>query len=690
MAKKAAPKADKAAEPEPEQENDAAPKETEASPSSQGTDTMDAEAVEVVEAVEADEPVHAPKKQSGKGIGKKAAAVALAIILVSIAVIGVLIYVKTPQAPVAKISVSETDLNNIQAGKQVTFDASRSTNEQVSGGGTLKSYSWNFGDNQKADGKSVTHVFLKKGTYKVSLTVTNSDGLSSRAELQVTVVGMVVVVPNAKIGDVISYDMAFSMDFSDPNGLWSYTEETHPTPFTTVTMTASVTSVHMELDPSQRTENTIVTSKSDAEDGFANTHSCVDRKTSQAMSFKGWAIVKMTPKSGPSQTANQSLSGDSKSDEHLYTDLSTNRTIKSSRVSTYSMGLGSGGKTSFQVSGSDVGTSYPKKREEFTIDVLRSNRTFRTGDTGTFPMGGSSLIWDIAGEDNLNGEPCLKLHMTLDQDTMTKYSMTACDFTLWLSSEFSAPLGITMSMAGGSTTSSYSFVYTSIYKSYTMGSVEVPFGTCTASTSDGHVYAKFPNVDFNTPDQYGPAMGQSSPSLATYPLPDAVNYAKTNSPGLRQYLSSHPDAFLVDSYFNKSSGYPTWNLTFGVKGTTAAYNVIVTQSSVKSQGDAKVSEVGRTIKEYPNALTFSGAEQVLQSRPDIKNQVYSGGQIDLNKYSFGAKSDTPGATPGGFSTDNEADATEYFFYVKANDGSYYAGVDAGNGQVLFITTHTNG
>jgi uncharacterized membrane protein YkoI len=67
--------------------------------------------------------------------------------------------------------------------------------------------------------------------------------------------------------------------------------------------------------------------------------------------------------------------------------------------------------------------------------------------------------------------------------------------------------------------------------------------------------------------------------------------------------------------------------------------------------------------------------------------VYSGDKIDLDKCSFGAKTDVPGSTGNTISAENEADASEYFFYVKANDGSFSAAVDAGNGQILYINNH---
>ena len=124
------------------------------------SDTEPVEAVEAVEVVEVvdtpktidEEQRVPPKKPAGKGTGRKAGAIAVAIILVAVAVLGIYIYQLTPKAPVAKITSSESDLNNLLAGKLITFDASRSVSEG-SGDVRITKYAWDFGDGEKAEGK---------------------------------------------------------------------------------------------------------------------------------------------------------------------------------------------------------------------------------------------------------------------------------------------------------------------------------------------------------------------------------------------------------------------------------------------------------------------------------------------------------------------------------------------------------
>lgn len=59
------------------------------------------------------------------------------------------------------------------AGTTVTFNASNSTSETADG---IESYEWRFGDGTTANGSVVTHTYNDTGTYRVYLTVTDSNG----------------------------------------------------------------------------------------------------------------------------------------------------------------------------------------------------------------------------------------------------------------------------------------------------------------------------------------------------------------------------------------------------------------------------------------------------------------------------------------------------------------------------------
>jgi PKD repeat protein len=65
----------------------------------------------------------------------------------------------------------------------ITFDARASQPN----GGSMTSYDWNFGDNQKNTGNTTTHAYPMTGTFTVNLTVTDSEGLANSTAQIVTV-----------------------------------------------------------------------------------------------------------------------------------------------------------------------------------------------------------------------------------------------------------------------------------------------------------------------------------------------------------------------------------------------------------------------------------------------------------------------------------------------------------------------
>jgi PKD repeat protein len=106
----------------------------------------------------------------------------------------------------------------------VSFDGSASTDQ----GGTLSSYSWDFGDGSAGTGKTTSHAYAKAGTYTVTLTV--GDGTdTATVSHTVTVHGAPVASfaassASAASGTAISFDGSGS---SEANGsiasyAWSF------------------------------------------------------------------------------------------------------------------------------------------------------------------------------------------------------------------------------------------------------------------------------------------------------------------------------------------------------------------------------------------------------------------------------------------------------------------------------------
>jgi PKD repeat protein len=88
----------------------------------------------------------------------------------------------------------------------VTFDGSDSYDPD----GTIESYAWTFGDGGTGSGEVVTHSYTSSGTYTVSLTVTDNEGLTDTDYA-------IVTIEDAP-SEVVEFEDSFEV--SEWNGLW--------------------------------------------------------------------------------------------------------------------------------------------------------------------------------------------------------------------------------------------------------------------------------------------------------------------------------------------------------------------------------------------------------------------------------------------------------------------------------------
>ncbi len=79
------------------------------------------------------------------------------------------------EAPTSSFSFSASDL-------EVSF-----TDESNDSDGSIDSWSWDFGDDNSSSEQNPTHNYASAGTYSVSLTVTDNDGMTHTSSQEVTV-----------------------------------------------------------------------------------------------------------------------------------------------------------------------------------------------------------------------------------------------------------------------------------------------------------------------------------------------------------------------------------------------------------------------------------------------------------------------------------------------------------------------
>ncbi len=96
---------------------------------------------------------------------------------------------QTDEPPFADFLVRVTNPGQpIRAGQDVTFDASPSTDPD----GSITLYQWTFGDGSGSFGLITNHTYNNSGNYTVTLTVTDSSGLTAIARHSIPVVEALV------------------------------------------------------------------------------------------------------------------------------------------------------------------------------------------------------------------------------------------------------------------------------------------------------------------------------------------------------------------------------------------------------------------------------------------------------------------------------------------------------------------
>jgi PKD repeat protein len=136
----------------------------------------------------------------------------------------------TTQPPVASFIYSPS---TPYTGENVTFNATDSYDPD----GTIASYLWDFGDGTNASGVIVTHSYADNGTYTVTQTVTDNDGLSDTTSANVTVFNRLPVAIFTESAETVSTGETITFNASasyDPDGsivsyFWDFGDGTNAT-----------------------------------------------------------------------------------------------------------------------------------------------------------------------------------------------------------------------------------------------------------------------------------------------------------------------------------------------------------------------------------------------------------------------------------------------------------------------------
>ncbi len=639
------------------------------------------------EVVEEEKPPEEKKKRR-RGV----LAAILIVIIIIIASVGVLIFAQN-QGPVAELSL---DPETATIGEYITMDASGSTDDKE-----IVKYKWDFDDprtppyiessDSHDDGFDgvTTHYYDYTGEYTVTLTVYDDEGMKDETSQKITITDLIVTIPLGKIGDNCSYDVDGSVYITNPEGFYTGTYNTYE--FT-------IKSIYIEIidEYDHKEMITAIEETKIQKDGYGEGHSTVERYTYQDLELegtvKGTAIISGQETQMPAITGN----GDLIITERAYTDLTTNKTIFMNTLLDFELAK----ETDFGMESHDHIRSYSNLREKpatFSVEDLSPDRTFEVGDDQTKIIGEVSYLWYVKGATNINGYPALEVEIDIDPETKDKYGIQEFEMQVWISNQVPFPVQTKIHTIIYQDGNRISIYYNSTLQEdgYVPGNQFIPYGDCNVGPPNGHYPSTNPGYEFiNWSDEdYLPEMGTGSIDFK-FTAEEAIEQGNISSSSFRNYLQTHPDAYVVDGYYNETEENPLWNLTFGDPWNTTGYNIIIEKTdgtyNIKEEGEVELPELINSTSDFDLILSFSASKDVFKSDEEIEQATFALGSpswIDGVNYGVKANVIYPSIS---LTVSLTVERAYYAYYLEKkyeSGDSFSAAVDAINGQLIYVWDH---
>ncbi len=531
------------------------------------------------------EVLPAPKKT------RRGAATAGAVALILVATVGVY-FLLANAAPVAVLDVGA---GPFQAGEAIGFSANRSSDANED----PLSFAWEFGDGSTASGSYVQHAYVRSGTYAVNLTVTDTEGLSTRAQEAVTVTPGTIVLPPYRYGDRLNADVSgtslVEATGQNPPPLGSFKASLPPIESTE--RTYYIWGVNLSYTGTQ--ERTIGPQSVSVADGFL-----VQQDTYESRRFLDLTLSGVVENDSP--VGELTYTGNSLVIQSDFLTIQSNDTVR--RLSTQD--------TTVEIQETDPVTTlqssarmieYPdlaSAADQLRLESIYAGKEFSTEDTqsGSLRAEGYDWTWDTEGTEIVAGQLAVKLNFTF-ADTVPGASFLKLHVTMWLSSASSFPLKevyYVWSIEAGRT---YESMFTSVATALgTVGSTAIPYADGTGS---------YPPPPASSLAPLGPTpRGGLLPDFAFSPG-EAYAEALANNSDFNQFLQANPNAYAVNGSYGLSVGNPRWLLDFDQNGSGATMRIDVERAGVtqvrtppgEDDADLSAADIGSVVSiDYCTAL----------------------------------------------------------------------------------------
>ncbi len=612
------------------------------------------------------------KKEPKKKYPYMIAVVIVVLILIVAAFYGPL---KVPTVT-AKAQASK---DHVSIGDAVTFSANGSKSS-----GSISSYTWDFGDSSlKVRGKVVHHVYLKAGVFNVTLIVKEDSGKSGTAKLIINVAHLQVTPPSKQIGDVAVYTVTGGAILQG-DSLYSIKN-----PVPGLIPEIKITKIDMTYN------GTLTSSVKDlqsAEDGFNETHNTLHREVAENTQFSATATTNI---------GSATITGTEVMKQQVYIDLKTAQSVKTvlhSDLKTDPIKLPF--TTLKAMTSKDDLRAYPDLAtadSQINIEDLFVGKTFNTGDPNTLQGQLSkgqapntvTYYWKyVAPIDNIYQRPAVHLNVTVDQNTLSKLSLTSLYIDLWVAADLPTYVQMHTYLEGQNDTTQYTAHNLQVMSSFTPGTIPIT-GTCDAPHYDAlHTLAALDSFNLTPPQ------GSPNGTSIQFTPHAALLVALNQSSDFRTYMSSG-QPYAVSGNYSEKKG-PSWNMTFGKEGSTSGYNVIVTDLGGGNYQvmPKAVSITAPTIPrdDIGSLVTLTSAEAIFHSDPQVSDEIFVGKSLNFDTTNWLFQASTPYPNLDFTYTSLSATNIQYGYSLVKQDTAkgtvFSVALNGQDGQLMWVQDHS--